>query len=290
MMSALMMSATLMFFTVNPDGSFKAQVEITIPSLPAEMQGPGGEPRAEAEAQGLVRQFVGMAGAPSEMADAWSDVSLTKTADGSWKFKGTAYGKDITATYLLPWNDRKDITTWKKDLPAGQAGDKGGMVFVTNMRGDKHGPRALPPTDAEMAQRIVRVRARLAGKEGQAMEKMMPRMRMEFAFRLPGKVAEVEGFAKGEDGAVRKIIDGTKVLADLKALMADEAQLKASIIADGDPMDSVMLKHVGGIHKARVTGDLKPQFDYAAEVKAAKEAFPKMMEKLALPPAPSDSR
>jgi|WetSurMetagenome_2_1015567.scaffolds.fasta_scaffold07871_4 hypothetical protein len=280
MMSVVMMAAMLMSFTVNPDGSCKAQVEITIPSLPAEVQALRGvnAPSAENMARQFMRQFVGSGNAPStNMADAWSDVSLTKTADGSWKFKGTAYIKDITTTHLLPANGRKGGTTWAKD-------DKGDMVLAMNLFGvGGTGMRPGTMSDAEVAQRMAQVRARLAGKEGQAIEKMMPGMRMEFAFRLPGKVAEVEGFAKGEDGAVRKVIDGAKMLVDLKAMLGDEAQLKASIITSQDPMETVLAKHVGGLMKARVTGEMKPQFDFDAEVKAAKEAFPKMMEKLGLP-------
>ena len=37
-----------------------------------------------------------------------------------------------------------------------------------------------------------------------------------------------------------------------------------------------------GPFTAHVAGEMKPQFDYAAEVKAAKEAYPKMAEKLGL--------
>ena len=35
-----------------------------------------------------------------------------------------------------------------------------------------------------------------------------------------------------------------------------------------------------------MTGDLKPLFDYEAEAKAAKEACPKMLERLGLAPSP----
>jgi hypothetical protein len=279
MMSVLMMAAMLMSFTVNPDGSCKVQVEITIPPVPAEVQELRGAnaPSTEEMARQFMRQFVGSGNAPStHMADAWSDVSLTKAADGSWKFKGTAYIKDITTTHLLPANGRKGGTTWAKD-------DKGDMVLAMDLFGANPGFRPGTVTDAEVAQQMTQVRARLAGKEGQAIEKMMLGMRMEFAFRLPGKVAEAEGFAKGDDGSVRKIVDGAKMLADLKALLGDEAQLKACVIASRDPLETVMAKHIGGLMKARVTGEMKPQFDYDAEVKAAKEAAPKMMEKLGLP-------
>jgi hypothetical protein len=280
MMAVMMMAALSMTFTVNPDGSCKVEVEMTLPPIPAELAAemPGAPPPEEMIKQ-FARRFVGTRPTPSgDMAEVWANVTLTKNPDGSCTFKGTAYAKDVTKAQLLPAANR-DAATWAKD-------DQGRMTLTLNLAGDRGaGPVRPQPNDEQTILRMNEFRNRLA-EEGKVLDKFLPGMRMEFAFRLPGTAAGVEGFTKAADGSLRKLVEGPKILADLKALAADDEKLKACIKAGHDPMEDVMMKHMGGVLKARVEGELKPQFDYDAEVKAAKEAFPKMMEKLGLQEMP----
>ena len=67
------------------------------------------------------------------------------------------------------------------------------------------------------------------------------------------------------------------------------------VLAGRNPVrdkNPVMMEKVFGTRgplTARVTGDLKPAFDYAKEVKAAKDAYPAMIKKLGLDNVPADS-
>jgi hypothetical protein len=112
-------------------------------------------------------------------------------------------------------------------------------------------------------------------------------MKTELFYRLPGSVSDVTGFTRAKDESLRWTLEGVKMMAAADKAMADDAFLRQCIIDGKDPIREVMMKQVLATLKARVSGDLKPLFDYAAEVKAAKEAYPKMLERLGLNAPPN---
>jgi hypothetical protein len=287
MMSYMMMAAFVMSFTVNPDGSCKVDLEITVPPVPAELAAKRpNAPLPEQMANEMARSTLGLSGVnPGGGPDAWANVTLTQKEDGGFTFKGTAYFKDMTKASLGPARGEKGVT-WEKDA-------LGRMVLTVDLAsGRERGPAGRqPPTDDQVIPLMAEIRKHFKA-DGDMIAKAMAKMKMEIVYRLPGATAGVEGFTKDPDGSLHRVIEGPKVLEDLNKTLADDALLQTCLKAGHDPMEATLMKHMGGVLKARVEGAMKPQFDYAAEVKAAKEAFPKMIEKLGLdkPPAPPAAR
>jgi hypothetical protein len=279
--------------TLNPDGSGKAVFEMAAPAMP--MMGMGGEEKgAKPDPDLMLKSFAKGTLDNAKGVETWSDVSFTLGDEGLMKFKGTAYFKDITKLELGGNNDKGgDGPTWAKD-------PKGGMALTLTMK-KKASPAATATSEAKplaMTDEDLAKQVKLARMQWQQMKPMMAmmmgKMKMEMIFRLPGTLAEVEGFKKDADGSVRVGFEGAKLMEAMDAMMADEAYLKASIKAGKDPVQDkneeiLMEKMFGtkGPMKARVTGDLKPAFDFEKEVKAAKEAYPKMIEKLGLDKVPA---
>jgi len=277
--------------SLNPDGSGKAVVELTMPDMGAMAAGMTGMPGAVEKAsppdpEMALKKFAKQTLDDSKGVEAWSDVSLARTEDGRMKFKGTAYFKDLTKLQIA--NSKNDIT-WTKD-------EKGGMILKAAPPQDRPKPPAAKPekpmTDEEIAQAVKEARDQyIQGRP--MMEMVFSKMKMAMKYRLPGTLAEVNGFTREADGSVAFAFDGAKILETMDKLMADEAYLTACIKAGqkpgGDAMSPEIMEKTFGFKgdiMARVTGNLKPLFDYAAEVKAAKEAYPKMIEKLGLDKVP----
>jgi hypothetical protein len=117
---------------------------------------------------------------------------------------------------------------------------------------------------------------------------ILGKMKVELSFRLPGTLAETSGFQKTPEGCVRIMVDGTAMMKAMDEVMADDAALRKGILAGEDiskgPQGDLMNEKLfgKGPMKARVTGDLKPLFDFAAESQAAKAAYPEAVKKLGL--------
>jgi len=284
--------------SLNPDGSGKAVVELTMPDMAAMGMGMGMKEEAPPPDPELtLKQFAKQTLDDSKGVEAWSDVSFARTEDGRMKFKGTAYFKDFAAMKVAQGGpgqapggpDEGDKPTFKKD-------DKGGMVLELPMPSDKaKGPAApakSPPPSAEELAKLIQAQRLQYQQTRPMMEMMLGKMKVEMTFRLPGTLAEVSGFQKQPDGSVRFAIEGAKMLQVMDQLMADDAYVRQAVLAgkkpgaDMDPAMTEKLFGTKGPFQARVTGDMKPLFDYAAAVKAAKEAYPKMIEKLGLDKVP----
>jgi hypothetical protein len=274
--------------SLNPDGSGKAAVELTMPDMGAMGMTMGmKEETPPPDPEVTLKQFAKQTLDDTKGVEAWSDVSFARTEDGRMKFKGTAYFKDFAA-FRLSTGKGDNGPTFRKD-------DKGGMVLELPMPSDEaKGPAAPagPPPSAEEMAKLIQA-ARLQYQQMRPMmEMMLGKMKVEMAFRLPGTLAEVSGFQKQPDGSVRIAMDGAKMLQVMDQLNADDAYVRQTILAgkkpgaDMDPAVAEKLFGTKGPIKARVTGDLKPLFDYAAAVKAAKEAYPKMIESLGLDKVP----
>jgi hypothetical protein len=272
--------------TLNPDGSGKVVVEMVF-AQHIELKAPQVSGTVDLDALVMARQIVRMMIDKSPDVDTWGDLALSQADDGSVTFKGTAYFKDF-AGYM---NKGPVSVKWAAD-------PKGGMVLTIYSRGPRpvekedeaSGHPAAPEkpalTDDEIATRAKTAQDEYNQMLRPMMEAVFTKVVMEMTCRLPGTLAEVRGFEKQPDGTVKFAIDGARMLAAADEIMKDPAYLAAAIKADKKPTDpSVLLEGAlssMGPFTARVTGEMKPLFDYNAEVKAAREAYPNMIEKLGL--------
>jgi len=120
-------------------------------------------------------------------------------------------------------------------------------------------------------------------------------MKEDLRFLLPGTVAESHNFVRHPNGDVSIALDGAKVVKVMDEVMADDAFLRAAVASPGFrvggegfdlPADDLvfMEKLFGEKAPLRVViaGPFASRFDYASEVKAAKERLPRMMAGLGL--------
>jgi hypothetical protein len=149
---------------------------------------------------------------------------------------------------------------------------------------------ATPPklNEAELAKQVEEIQASWLQKRPVA-EEQLGLVKVNYSYRLPGVAREVHGFVKEADGSINFVFDWAKVLQGIDQLMADPAYVRDCIKAGLEPAwstnDPLCLEKLFGgklPFTARVTGEMKPQFDYAAEVKAAKKAYPEMAKRLGL--------
>jgi hypothetical protein len=276
--------------TLNPDGSGKAVIEVAVADMSMMMAPP--DPSAP-DPELALKQFAKGVLDKGEGVETWSDVSFGRTEDGRMRFKGTAYFKDFSQ--MKTQSGAAESVTFAKD-------DKGGMVLAMHRKGEAPpeagAPPAAPPVPLtpEAAEARIKTERMKYQQMRPMLEMMLGKMKVEMAFRLPGAVAEVSGFQKAPDGTVQFAMDGAKFLQVMDELMADEAQLKQALqsgegVSGGGPkMERLVMEKLFGSAdppRARVIGDLRPLFDYEAEVKAAKDAYPAMIERLGLDKVPA---
>ena len=273
-------------FVLNPDGSGKVVVDLLVMEM-MPMMGEAGQGDPELPVKRMAREILDR----SVMVDAWTDVAFDRADDGRIHFKGTAYFKEFGKMRL----SRSKVTgvSFTKD-------DQGGMVLTMETAEKKPPSSATPPaklSDDEIAQRIKDQRDK-AQATRPMLELFMAKFKMDLVFRLPGTVAEATHFQREPGGAVRLTVEGQKILQVMDQLVADDAFMR-DLVASGESFgpggsrmsDAINEKLFGSKApvRVRVNGDLKPLFDYEAEAKKARDAYPKMIEQLGLdklPPAP----
>ncbi len=279
--------------TLNPDQSGKARVEIVMSDMPFSMTPDQDPPDPEVKA----KQFVKSVLEGSKGVETWSDVSYERTEDNRTRFVGTAYFRNFTDMQLSA-GKMEGVTLAKTE--------DGGMVLRLEPQQPgpepAGGPSAKPETprppmsDEEIQQRLQAERAKW-----QQMKPMMAmtigKMKVEAVFRLPGKLTEVRGFEKTADGGVRFVFDGARVLEVIDKLMTDDAYVRKHMLAGKGglgqpPLDDEALKQLFGTSGplvAKAAAPLKAPFDYAAEVQAAKAAYPGMIKRLGLDQVPAEA-
>jgi len=271
-------------YTLNPDGSGKVAVDLLMQEVPVNV-GQADKPDPEVLAKQTVRQILDA----SAGVDAWADVAFSRTDGERLHFKGTAYFRDfskwnMTIAGLLG-------VTFAKD-------EKGGMTLLVDRPPEKAKAAAAPPqklTEAEIDRRVKAEREAFRQKRPW-LESFLAKTRVEMSFRLPGTRGEVSNLQNDEGGALRFVLEGPKLLQAIDQLTADDQYLRDRVVAEAEAgqggarrVDALNEKLFGSRApiRARVTGDLRPLFDYEAEMKAAKEAYPKMVERLGLADVPS---
>jgi hypothetical protein len=273
-------------FVLNPDGSGKVAVDLLIMDVTPMMGGEAGQGDPELPVKRVAREILDR----TTGADTWTGIAFDRAEDGRIHFKGTAYFKDFAKMRL----SRSKVTgvSFTKD-------DQGGMVLTMDTS-EKKPPAAAPPSklsEDEIAQRVKDQRDK-AQATRPMLELVMAKFKMDLVFRLPGTVAEATHFQREPGGAVRLLVDGQKILQAMDRLMADDAFMRGlatsgeSFGPTGSKMSDAINEELFGSKasaRVRVNGDLKPLFDYEAESKKARDAYPKMIEQLGLdklPPAP----
>jgi hypothetical protein len=276
-------------FTLNPDGSGKVVFEITMGAMPIQFGQDAEKPDPELQSKQFVKQVMDN----TEGIDAWSDVSYQRLEDGRTLIKGTAYFKDFSKVKFQA-AQFQGIVFGKDDM--------GGMVLAMEEPGGEKAPASpAPPPGPPLSPDEIAAKIKAEREKMQQMRPMMEaavaRMKSDLSFRLPGTLTEVSVFQKEPSGAVRIVFDGAKMIQVMDLLMADDAYMKAQVMAGPTSPDKMRLDDTAkeklfggkGPIRARVTGPFRPAFTYDSEVAAAKANHQAMIQRLGLdklPPPP----
>jgi hypothetical protein len=273
-------------FTLNPDGAGKVVMDIISSDVSGAPPRPGGDRSPEGLARATVREMISQ----SRGVDAWADVSYDFTDDGRTHIRATAYFKELSGVRIMG-PGYPLATSFAKDAA-------GGLVLTVGTGESPRAGPAEPPklTDAQIAEAIKAQREKHATQRLD-MAKYLAKSKFDLTYRLPGKVSELTNFRKEPDGSLHLVIEGAKLLQALDQLVADDASMREVVRAgrdinrDGPGANPEALNEkLFGARapiRARVTGETKPLFDYEAGVKAARENYLKMRERLGLDEAPA---
>jgi len=265
--------------TLNADGSGRVVYEAHLPLMDMSGGGTGKEDtarQARKEAAKILEN--------SDGVDAWKDVSFEVDKDGLLAFKGTAYFRDLNKLSLHGSTNTNMRLAWRAE------GDGAQLELVT--RDDKK-PHAEPAklSDAEIAQRATDAKNKFK-QQLPMFAAMLAEYRSEWSVALPGAPEKTVNFEKvaSAPNTVRIVYDGPKMLEALNKLPGDEAFWKeqaasgADFAKDGPQGNALNEKLFGtrGPIQTFVRAPLKNQFDYAAEMAAAKAGFAAMKARLKL--------
>ena len=279
-------------YTLNPDGSGKVVFELTMPLDAAISFGNDDNKKPEEKLKDAAREIL----EESEGVSAWTDVSFALKDDEKIDFKGTAYFKDlnqlnlkmgsVSSSFLNPALTRDgDVVTLTCSQSDGEEDDE-----EEEKKGKEWGKMTAEEQEAEVAkvkQQLVQMKAMAAG--------MMGDMTSKTTFHLPRKPSKNHNFEELSDTSYVVEASGAKMMAAFDKLIEDEEMLRSAagngLEVQGDPPEEIFEAMFGrpGNPTLTFSGAGEAAFDYQAEVKAAQEAAPAMLEKLGLkiiPPAP----
>jgi hypothetical protein len=257
-------------YTLNPDGTGKVRITASYQS-----GGPTGDMK------GPMTKTLEESGG----IDAWSDFSFELTDDGLIQFTGTAYFKNISDVDVK-------FGSVERQIPGVRFVEgSGGMVLEMETGGEEGGeepkPPATEPSEEEIQQQIQSVRAEFEQIKPM-FSAIFSGMKFNLSYRLPGKIGEVTNFKKGEGDILSLTIDGARLIEILVNRLSDDKWCREQILAGRElmsdqPGSSDLNEELFGEKgpvRAVVTGELKPFFDYEAEVEAAKAAYDDMVKEL----------
>lgn len=262
-------------YVLNPDGSGKVRHEVYFQNisinLGGENQSPGEEMKKAVET--LLSQ--------SEGVETWKDVTYELASDGRIHFTGTAYFKSLQEIKFKHGNLTADILefSWQPQ-PDGSA-----ILALKDEKEEEDSERA-PITDIESE--IAAERAKYLQMKPMMMG-MLGGMKARATFQLPASPASISGFQKREDGRYEIAVDGEKVMQGINDFIMDDERVREMIlqgksINDQEGMDEALMGEIFGIAGPvqAVVPAGTATFDYTAEVGAAREAYPGMVEALGL--------
>lgn len=264
--------------TINPDGSGKVVFDDFVAPMPQMGDENAKKPDTAAMAKSALKSMID----GSKGVDAWADLTCEVASDGRVHMKGIAYFPDVTKLEL--GDVKASSVKWAKN-------DKGGMTL--EMANESKKPAASKPaamTDAQVAEAVKTSKAQYQQNKPM-MAAILGNMKIDTTYMLPGKLDEVVGFTKTDKGGVQLVFEGKKMLEAMDKIMADDKALTESVKAGTDPVkdgpgDKALMVAMYGkdisAFKATVAGDLKPLFDYKAEMEKAKAAQADMIKGLKL--------
>jgi hypothetical protein len=279
--TALLVSFTV---TLNPDGSGKAVTEFRLQPVVAET---GVAPKAGTYTTFTAEQAKAWARTmltDTEGVETWSDVTFLVLPDGAVLFKGTAYFKNLSAM-PFPGALQRFSMQWKAD-------PRGGKALSFDPAGGKVMPKAesINMIDPKMLEAIEHEQATWRSIR-ENVKAQTAYMSLNLTFKLPAPATEVSGFVKDDEKTLRFVFSGAKYFEAIDKAKQNAEFVGQCIQAKIDPLkdwcDPVLQEKIFGAKgpwTARVTGEMKPQFDYAAEANAALDAFPKLRQSVI--PAP----
>ena len=260
---------TSQVFTINPDGSGKVLLETRFQILSQHDEKPDNTQLKKEVLETLEK---------SDGVEAWKDLSYRIEPDGRIYFKGTAYFKNINALEL----DKGSTVRWSRD------GNE--MVLEVALRKEEEeAPEHVNLTKDQIGQRIQAEREQWKHSKP-LMESMMNTLKMDAVFQVCGQVGSVNNLKKTGDTSVSFHLEGAKMVQAIDSLISNDAWMEQRARAgflerpeDGPPvgadMNELTFGQKGGI-TARVTGELKPLFDYNAESQAAKSEYSQILDVL----------
>jgi hypothetical protein len=264
-------------YTLNPDGTGKVRIKACY-----QVGDPGGTLR------GPMTKTLEESGG----IDAWSDFSFELTDDGLIQFTGTAYFRDISGVDIK-------FGSVERQIPGVRfAEESGGMVLEmqTGAEEKEEEPRPAVPnlSDEQIEQQIQTVRTEFEQVKPM-FSAIFSGMKFSLSYRLPGKLEEVMNFKKGKGNVVRLSIEGARLIEAIVRRLSDDQWCREQVLAGRElmsdqPGSSELNEELFGEKgpvRAVLTGELKPLFDYEAEVEAAREAYPDMVKELGLAAAPT---
>ena len=272
-------------FALNPDGSGKVFYQLTHAQMDTGMSFNMGnseakkdspEDLAKKEAEKILKESSGI--------DAWKDVSWEVNELGEFTFKGTAYFPDINELKMGGNVKSSNHSVFKKT-------DQGISLVWSSSKKDS--PQEDEPSqamdEASIDLAVKKAKAEMAQAMGM-LSGILPGMKEEVFFMLPGKIDTVNNFTKVKENLVKIVFDGKKLLRLMKTFSQDDAAIRQVVSQGGnaakegppeDYMNKMLFGNEGNV-EVTVSGDLSPVFDYATESMAAIEAYPGMCETLGI--------
>ncbi len=270
-------------FTLNPDGSGKVIHKVLFQPVDLNMGEDSQDPQKE------LKKSVKKILTDSSGVDAWKDVSFSRTEDGKFLFKGTAYFSDISKLNLRLGDVEQSGSNpvWKKTASGDMALELRGEDEKADEK-DEAPPAKL--TDAEIDRKIAEEKAQYE-KMKPMLAAILGTMNQKMTFTLPGKKKEVINLKEDPDGSLTLTFEGAKMIEVIDAMFSDEKwmreaiQKKGGIMDEGPAMDERTAEALFGQKGpvlAVMEGPFEPLFDYKKEVAEAKAEYPALLKKLGI--------
>jgi hypothetical protein len=273
-------------FTINPNGSGKAVVKIT-------MQMPNMNFGEKQDKNKMLLSNIKNIIDKSKGVEAWSDVTYIMNKKGETEFKGLAYFPDVNKVSFGEfggWDIRfspLEADKYKLEIVTSKKDEKKPDAETIQPADKKEQPVEL--TDAQIKEKIDLERQQYQQTRA-FMVPMFENMKTEMTFKLPGKVETVTNLIKEKDGSVAFIFEWKKIMNVIDKMIEDDEWMKEQIKnkargasgASAKPeLDQKFMSQIfpdqGGI-TALISGSKKNFFDYNKELVAAKKKHDEFMK------------
>lgn len=268
-------------YTINPDFSGKATFNLVFTPSGINSR------KSDATLQDLIKPSIEEILQRSKGIETWKDISFEFTDEGSVRFVGTAYFRNVNEAFL-----------WRSGIPEDNgllfSKDSSGRINieVTNLPNperDGEKKAAVTLSDAELAQKIKLTKLQY-NQSRPLMQATLGNLKSDSLLHLPAKIEKISSFEKVDDSTIRIKWQGSKVIEAIDRIIEDDEQLKQLILEGRNPFDdipdellynAIVFGREGPIEVV-LSSDSEELFDYDAEVADAKSNYDKMLEELGL--------